>query len=416
MVDSCCDEDDQSEFSEWQEESDQQDDASSNGGENGSDGWWDRVLGRLKKRSKTAESVTHSDSPSVTDTTNKKDGMSTPNSNTQDHSNNYDMDWTDYGEPSAGETVTQFASTAPRDATSALTVPSSTPVTATFFTSAPTTAPPTVYVTPATSDKSPELTVVPATPSSSPSPVTSTATAEPASAEFKTVVTPASTPTLVQAPSPIPVLAPLQAPTTPAVSQSPTPLEDLVPNPSPSPIATTTTATVDVATTYVGPQDAVEMKDDENEDTDEDLEYSRQVAIHTRVPTLLTPTDTIRYVLPDPPASILLGQDRPSVYRQSRHAATGVWLYCDDDKKKANPSGRMAAQLEWCVHTPMDRHKLLLLSALVHIVVFCTSDASAALVFSSEGNCVCVNLSSEGINETVFKYFLRSQLKMYEFL
>eukprot|EP01032_Pedospumella_encystans_P007770 gene7770-9278_t len=411
VVDSSCDDDNLSEFSEWEEESDQQDDASSNGGDNGSDGWWDRVLGRLKKRSKTAESVTHSESPS--------DGVSTPKSNTQDHSNNYDIDWTDYGEPAAGETVAKSTFTAGRDATSAFIVPSSTTATATSLTSAPTTAPPIVHVTPATSDKSPVPTVVAPTPGPiSALPTTpSEVTAVPASAENKTVATPTSTPTPVQTPSPVPTLAPPQtpAPTTPAVSQPPTPLEDPAPDPTPTSIGTTaTTATVDVATTYVGPQDAVEMEDDESEEADGDSEHSRLVA--TPVPTLLTPTDALRYVLPDPPASISLGQGRPSVYRRSRNAATGVWLYSDDDKKKANPSGRMAAQLEWCVPTPMDRHKLLLLSALVHIVVFSTSDASAALVFSSEGNCVCVNLSSEGINETVFKYFLRSQLKMYEFL
>lgn len=81
-------------------------------------------------------------------------------------------------------------------------------------------------------------------------------------------------------------------------------------------------------------------------------------------------------------------------------------MYSDDPLA----TDKVLKLLQVCVPNKEDRHRLRILSSLLHIVVFVTSDPRAPPAFNSGAQCVCINLGSCA-SEQMFKYILHAQLQ-----
>lgn len=112
------------------------------------------------------------------------------------------------------------------------------------------------------------------------------------------------------------------------------------------------------------------------------------------------------------PAQITIGSTI-ALHRLSRHLSSGVWLYGEQPGVQHS----LALQLQRCLPRADDHRRLLVLSELLHIVVFSSVHSAAPLSARLGEHCVCVNIGEGWCdNERMFKHFLRAELKGQEFI
>eukprot|EP01032_Pedospumella_encystans_P007636 gene7636-9140_t len=169
----------------------------------------------------------------------------------------------------------------------------------------------------------------------------------------------------------------------------------------------------DYSDSFDGPK--VYVNDDERADQPPPKRLKRARADTTGAPTAAAAAAVC--AAPPPPPHLPLDPPLQTISLSTVHGSVvhqlsfrdefGMWLYSDD----ATIEQAMVQQLEACVPTLEYRVKLRKLSALVHIVVFVTTDEQAPLGINVGPHIMCINLG-DCVTEKSFRYCVDAQLSV----